>query len=228
MLRVADAVVSPSKCLRDRLLELGVDGIEVLENGNDRVPSPARREAADGRVRFGFIGAAGITGAILGGAFTQAAATMLGTNALLLVCSALLLAAAALAQVPKPLELDVRRRRRREPEPRGALEAVRQSRLLSALAPMVGCAAVVSAVVDIQFNAVVDEVFAETDAKTAFFGSFFAVLNGLAFLFQLLLVPRLLSRVGVGTALLALPLATPCGTHYSRPAASPLVAGSRR
>ena len=45
------------------------------------------------------------------------------------------------------------------------------------------------------------------DALTEFFGTFFAAINVLAFLLQLLVVPRLLSRFGVGSGLVLLPLA---------------------
>jgi ATP/ADP translocase len=77
---------------------------------------------------------------------------------------------------------------------------------------LVGLAAVVSVLIDIQFNAVVDESFATTDTKTAFFGRFFAVLNLFAFLFQLLVVPRVLRVAGVGTALFVLPVALALGS----------------
>ena len=57
VLAAADAVVSPSRFLRDRLAGLGFAGIEVLPNGHV-APRPAARTADAGRLRVGFIGAA--------------------------------------------------------------------------------------------------------------------------------------------------------------------------
>jgi len=154
---------------------------------------------------FGLIGAAGIAGAIAGGTFTQAAVAAWGTHNLLLVGAAAMFGCAGLSLAPTPLETAERRSRGR-PRPTGAIAAVRQSQLLTRLAPMVALAGLVSVLVDIQFNAVVDESFDSTDQKAAFFGTFFALLNAGAFLFQLLLAPRVLAHLGLGAALVALPL----------------------
>jgi len=162
---------------------------------------------------FGFIGAAGIAGAILGAMFTQAAAERVGTHALLLVGASALLLGTALVRGARPLPAEpARAGRRYQSKATGAVDAIRESRLLTALVPMVACGALVSALVEIQFNAVVDEAFSSTDAKTAFFGRFFAILNAAALLFQLLLAPRLLNRLGVGTVLFALPVALVMGS----------------
>lgn len=160
---------------------------------------------------FGLIGAAGIAGAIAGGAFTQAAVSAWGTHNLLLVSAAAMLCCTGLSLLPKPLESADRRRRER-PSPTSAIAAVRQSRLLTQLAPMVALAGLVSVLVDIQFNSVVDESFGSTDEKAAFFGTFFALLNAGAFLFQLLVAPRVLAHLGVGAALVALPLSLAGGS----------------
>jgi AAA family ATP:ADP antiporter len=161
---------------------------------------------------FGFIGAAGIAGAILGGSFTEVAAPVLGTHNLLLVCLVALLGCTALTRIPKPLPERRASQRSQRRETHGALSAVRRSQLLSTMVPLVGLAGLVSVLIDIQFNSVVDESFATTDAKAAFFGRFFAVLYGLAFLFQLLLAPRILRKTGVGTALFVLPAALAAGS----------------
>jgi glycosyltransferase involved in cell wall biosynthesis/GT2 family glycosyltransferase len=55
-LRAADALVSPSAFLRDRMAGLGVHGIEVVPNGHDPLPAAARPTDRQGRVRFGFLG----------------------------------------------------------------------------------------------------------------------------------------------------------------------------
>lgn len=58
VLAAADAVVSPSRFLRDRMAALGFRGIEVVPNGHAAFRPAARTGDADGRVRVGFIGAA--------------------------------------------------------------------------------------------------------------------------------------------------------------------------
>jgi len=58
VLTAADAVVSPSRFLRDRMAALGFRGIEVVPNGHVASPPAARTQGADGRVRVGFMGAA--------------------------------------------------------------------------------------------------------------------------------------------------------------------------
>jgi GT2 family glycosyltransferase len=58
VLRAADVLVSPSRFLAERLVALGVPGIEVLDYGHAPL-APIRRVAdPEGRVRFGFVGSA--------------------------------------------------------------------------------------------------------------------------------------------------------------------------
>ncbi len=58
VLRAADVLVAPSAFLRARMESLGVVGIEVLPNGHEPVQTLPRRPDPEGRVRFGFVGAA--------------------------------------------------------------------------------------------------------------------------------------------------------------------------
>ncbi len=167
-------------------------------------------DAREARRAFGFIGAGGIAGAIVGGAFTQLAVAHLGTLNLLLICVVAMLVAAAVAQLPRPLDVPATSARRRNSAEVGTGWAA--SPLLFWLVPMVGLAAVVSVIVDIQFNAVVAETFTTVDRKTAFFGQFFAVLNLFALVFQLVGTPRILRRLGVGNALLVLPVSLALGS----------------
>lgn len=58
LLRAADVVVTPSRFVRDRLAALGFPTADVLANGHAPLRVPPVRPAPDGRVRFGFLGAA--------------------------------------------------------------------------------------------------------------------------------------------------------------------------
>lgn len=171
-------------------------------------------DAREARRVFGFIGAGGILGAIVGSTVTQWTAEALGTEHLLLLGAVGLLAGCLAAQLPRAAPL---------PAPQGAtqlgsggaLDAIRQSPVLRALVPLAGLGALVSALVDISFNLAVDQAYASTDAKATFFGQFFAILNVVAFLVQLLLTSRIMRGLGVGTALFLLPLALGVGSAAS-------------
>lgn len=165
--------------------------------------------AREGRRLFGLIGTAGIVGAVAGGAFTSWVVARVGTGNLLLVCAA---AVAACLLLLYPVRL-----RETAAAPAGALgegplQTVRGSQLLTLLAGMAGLAAAVAAVIDVQFNHIVDAAFADVDAKTAFFGRFFAGLSAFAFLFQVGVTPRVLRSLGVTSALLFLPLSMALGS----------------
>jgi ATP:ADP antiporter, AAA family len=166
-------------------------------------------DAREARRVFGFIGAGGILGAIAGGGFTQLAVPVVGTTNLLLVGALLLLGATVLAQLPPPVAEPVRSSRR---EATAAPLKLLEMPLVPWLVPMVALGAIVSVTVDIQFNAIVDEAFATTDDKAAYFGLFFAMLNAVAFAFQLVGTPRILRRLGVGHALFVLPAALALGS----------------
>ena len=163
----------------------------------------------EARRLFGLIGSAGIAGAIIGGAFTGWAVEYVGTENLLLVCVGLVGACLLLVyrlrasgSAPPP--------QKREGE--GSLATIAGSDLLRLLGGIAALAAVVAAVIDVQFNDIVDRTFADKDAKTAFFGLFFAFLNVFAFLFQVLGTSRILRSIGVVSALLFLPLSMAIGS----------------
>ena len=164
--------------------------------------------AREARRLFGFIGTGGIAGAVLGGTFTAWAADGVGTENLLLVCAGLIAASMVLVSLIRVGADVLLAEQSREG---GALQAVVSSVLLRRMAGMVGVVAVVAVIADVQFNEIVDTAFETKDEKTAFFGTFFAYLNGFAFLFQLLVTPWVLKRFGVGGALLFLPVSMALG-----------------
>ncbi|MFN8094403.1 MAG: glycosyltransferase [Vicinamibacteria bacterium] len=58
VLRAADVRLSPSRFLAERLAALGAPPVDVLELGLEPRPATPRTPDPDGRVRFGFVGAA--------------------------------------------------------------------------------------------------------------------------------------------------------------------------
>ena len=162
--------------------------------------------AREARRLFGFIGTGGIAGAVLGGLFTGWAANDLGTENLLLVSAGLIAASTGLVCTVPGGSLSVK-----ASTEGGALRAVMSSALLTRIAGMGALVAVVAVVADIQFNEIVDAAFESKDEKTAFFGHFFAYLNGFSLAFQLLVTPWILKRFGVGCALFFLPVSMALG-----------------
>ncbi len=168
-------------------------------------------DAREARRLFGFIGAAGIGGAIAGGAITSWIVSRVGTENLLIVCSGMLLASLLLLYFVRSRQ-PAAPKGKQQAATQNVWETVRGSDLLRLLAGMAAFIAVVAAIVDVQFNDIADRAFPSKDAKTAFFGQFFAYLSALAFLFQVFVTPRFLRKFGVVSALLFLPASLAVGS----------------
>ena len=166
--------------------------------------------AREARRLFGFIGSGGIAGSIVGGLFTSWAVSRVGgTENLLFVCAGILGLCVFLVRKP---ELGEARDDVRQKVGEGPLKLISGVDLLRLIAVVGALAVVIEAVVDVQFNQIADEAFPTKDAKTAFFGGFYALLNVFTFLFQLLVIPRILRTAGVGRALMFLPFALAAGS----------------
>ncbi len=164
---------------------------------------------------FGFIGTGGIAGAILGGFFTGWVVDVVGTENLLLACIIFLAGSLALLRLTPAAGAAAEERRPRRwaaAEDGVLLKDILGADLLRTLALMTGLVAAIAVIVDIQFNEMVDQNFPDQDAKTAFFGSFFAYLSGLSFIIQLFLTPVLLRTAGAGFTIMILPVAMGVGS----------------
>ena len=173
--------------------------------------------ANEGRRLFPVVVAGGIFGSIVGGATTSVLVGYIGTPGLLLTAAALLLAIAALIRTNATHERERMSERRAEIARQEKSRAVRsdespwtliaRSRYLSMLAILIALTTTTSTLVDFQFNTVVEQSFDSMDALTGFFGTFFAAINVVAFVLQLVVVGRLLNRFGVSAGLVVLPVA---------------------
>ncbi len=172
--------------------------------------------AHEGRRLFPVVMAGGLSGSILGGLATSLLVPLLGTTGMMLAAAILLLGIALLAQVTASRERermsergsDLRRqeRSRTSPADESPYRLLARSRYLTMLVWLVLLTSLTSTLVDYQFNSVVEKSFETEDELTRFFGAFFAAINVVAFVLQLSLSGRILSRLGVGAGLLALPL----------------------
>ena len=173
--------------------------------------------ANEGRRLFPVVMAGGLFGSIVGGAATSVLVGFIGTPGLLLTAAGLLVGIAALIRTNAAHERERMSERRAEIAREEKSRAVRsdenpwtlvaRSRYLSMLAILIVLTTTTSTLVDYQFNTVVDQSFDSMDALTGFFGTFFAAINVVAFVLQLVFVGRLLGRFGVAAGLVMLPVA---------------------
>jgi ATP:ADP antiporter, AAA family len=168
---------------------------------------------------FPLISTGGILGSVAGGLIAAATVKRVGTYHLLLVLVPLLALCVVLAR------LLLRRHAHSRtgihfatsaPAKKGGVAGLWaplvQSRYLRLIAAMLALSAVVTLVVDFQFKVVVQQSLHSRDQLTAFFGSFYAFLNFLALVLQLLAGSRLAERFGVRVTLFILPTALISGT----------------
>lgn len=163
---------------------------------------------------FTIIGSGGLVGATLGSAASAFLLERYQARSLLLVAAGLFVLSAVLPLGFAP-RTDAPRRKRSAPRARGgALRMLRKDRYLQRLFWMVLVAAVLVTGVDYLFKASVAHEVAEHGAIRLwggswslgeFFAGYYAVINGISLLVQLLIAPRLLRAFGVNRALLVLP-----------------------
>ncbi|NIR43794.1 MAG: cyclic nucleotide-binding domain-containing protein [Gemmatimonadetes bacterium] len=163
---------------------------------------------AQARRLFGLVGAGGIIGGVAGSAISGTLATVVGSENLLLVSVSILgLCALLLVYIDQRTE-PVRPRPAIEEDqpPAGAWRLLRESSHLRTIAYILGLTIIVSTVVDWQFNKAIELFVPGEDAKTEFYGRFFAALNVTSVLIQLLLTSLVLRVFGLAVALLLLPI----------------------
>ncbi len=159
---------------------------------------------------FGLIGAGGLLGGILGGAFTRYGAKWFGTENLLLWCMGFMfLTLLLLEYVPRNQWL-LGMTSNEEPgaggETRHLLKLIFSSRHLTMLTAILGITVLVESFVDYQLKFLSDLHFSSQDQLTAFFGTLSIYLSALSLIFQISLTGRILKRFGVGASILFLPL----------------------
>jgi hypothetical protein len=186
-----------------------VNLIGLVSNALVWLVAGAAFDPRDARRLLSTVASGGTAGAMIGGFATgRLAATFALADLLLIAAGLLAVAFAILAAVrtgePPPAPLRA--------APRDdLLAAATRPGLLRSLGITAACAAVVSAVVDVQFNAAVADAFPTPQGKAAFFGVFFAWLNAGTFLVQVVATPILLRTLGVGVARLVLPASLVAG-----------------
>jgi len=161
----------------------------------------------------GFIGSGAIAGGIFGGYLTSFLILHMNSENLAFVAAFTL----ALC-IPLTILISVKRKRAVQKKPnnnvntkklkKAPLKLVLQSRHLSLIACLVAVGVIVAKLVDYQFSDIASNNILDKERLTAFFGFWFSTFNVAALIIQLLATRLILNRLGVGYALLLLPLAT--------------------
>lgn len=169
---------------------------------------------------YGPVGLGGVLGGVIGTSLLRVFIDDVSKSGWLWICLGLVVAIAVAALLAGRL---VPAAAVRQPEPaaepkasRGnaALEGaalVLRSRYLLSIVAIVGLYEITSTVMDFQFTSTIDH-YLEGAAIGRRFATVFAITNGLSLLVQLLLTSFVMTRFGVGVALLVLPLAALSGS----------------
>ncbi len=170
-------------------------------------------------------------GAVLGGIAVNQLAVPLGTQNLLLFGAGALVPAAFLSDAAYRLFGGVEARESKAkgttPTWLGA-KLVKRSRLLSLIFALIITTQIVSAALGINFQEFLQASFSDWDAQTAYSGKYYAILNGVAALFQFIVTPLLLKgfpfiaihtfipcvHIAAGMYLLAVPSLASAGLAY--------------
>ncbi len=158
---------------------------------------------------FGFIGAGAIAGGIFGGYLTSLLATFLKTESLFFVAAFMLAFCLPITrflwknEVVKLNTFQVSLRS--NPKGESPLKLIKQSKLLSLIAIVVGLSVLVAKLVDYQYSDYASRLIEDQEELTSFFGFWFSTLSVISLLVQLFLTQRIVGTFGVGKSLLWLP-----------------------
>ena len=161
---------------------------------------------------FPLIGAGGVLGYVVGGLVTQPLASTIGTENLILVWVATLVVVVLLGAKLLSIGDPARRRPGRDgvgdpiEQLRQGLRYVRRSALMRWMALGAILFSLLFFSLYLPFSRAATARFPDPDDLAGFFGLFFGISTGLAFLLSMFVTNRLLSRFGVPTVMLVLPL----------------------
>lgn len=170
-----------------------------------------------GKRLFGFLAAGGTLGAVLGGVITAGLVGVLGTAPLLLVSAVLLEVAARSARALSRragADLPGQERVERQPVGGGALAGIAhvlRSPYLLGIALFLLLYTIGSTFLYLLQARIVEEAFADSAARTAFFARVDVVVNALTLVLQTGVTGRLLQRLGVPATLAILPAVSIAG-----------------
>jgi AAA family ATP:ADP antiporter len=167
-------------------------------------------DARQAKRLFGFIGGGASLGGIVGAGIAGQFARAIGTNNLLIVAALFLVACFgivwAIAAREKPAGRDVDDAAEKGMSPREAVALLIQSKHFQVIALVISFAAIGAGIIEQQLNMAVQEAIPGKDARTAFLGNVIFYSSIAGFLIQMTLTTRLHRLLGIGFALLLLPV----------------------
>lgn len=174
--------------------------------------------ASQARRLFAVLNVGATLGAFAGGEIANALVQYLGlrTVDLLLVTASILVGTLGFIRAAirmggdghAPAEPD-------EPEEHSnwaSLQTIRESPLLTIIVVIIGLEMMTATFVDFEFKTITARAFPSETALTGFLATFYGRVSLIALIFQLFVLPRMLMRFGVGSALLLMPLGILAGT----------------
>lgn len=173
----------------------------------------------EGKRLFGFIGAGAIAGGIFGGYLTSIMAASFGNRIAILIAAIII--ASCVFIIKKIWNLRVNKmnvylRHQRKigsaSLEESSVKLIYNSKHLTFLALITGIGVIVAKLVDFQFSDLANKAIADSNNLASFFGFWFSSFNTLALCLQLFVTNRVLSRVGVASTLLVLPIAITLGS----------------
>lgn len=165
---------------------------------------------------FGFIGAGAIAGGIFGGYLTSLLTQFIDAENLLFVAAFLLLGCLPIThylwknevEALNPFQVSIRT----EKQAASPLKLIKQSKLLTLIALVIGISVLVAKLVDYQYNDYASRLIEDPDELASFFGFWFSTLSVISLIIQLFLTQRIVGNFGVGKSLLWLPSAILVGS----------------
>ena len=198
---------------------LGVSLFAVITTSQFWILANMVFNAREAKRLFGFIGAGAIAGGVFGGYLTSIVVSAYGNKTVILLAAVLILCCIPIIQ--KIWKLRIRKmntyiRKQRKfndaNDEESSLKLISKSKHLTYLALITGISVVVAKLVDFQFSDFANKAIEDADQLASFFGFWFSTFNLIALALQLFLTNRFLSRLGVSSTLLVLPLGIAFGS----------------
>lgn len=197
---------------------LGVSLFAVIATSQFWILANMVYNAREAKRLFGFIGAGAIAGGIFGGYLTSIIASSFGNKVVVLLAGVLILFCIPILKKIwrlRILKMNIYVRKQRKVDKTAVEDSsiilISKSKHLTYLALITGIGVIVAKLVDFQFSDFAYKAISDPDELATFFGFWFSTFNVIALVIQLFLTNRVLSKLGVSSTLLILPLGIALG-----------------
>ncbi|MBQ0768648.1 MAG: MFS transporter, partial [Bizionia sp.] len=197
---------------------LGVSLFAVIATSQFWILANMVYNAREAKRLFGFIGAGAIAGGIFGGYLTSIIVSNFGNKVVVLLAGVLILFCIPILKKIwrlriRKMNIYVRKQRKvdKTAVEDSSIILISKSKHLTYLALITGIGVIVAKLVDFQFSDFAYKAISDPDELATFFGFWFSTFNVIALVIQLFLTNRVLSKLGVSSTLLILPLGIALG-----------------